>query len=313
MSTTILEALRELETSKTISKYTNRSLKERKIAYLNESLKRKKKVSERVNAPIKEAILADLWEQVYCSLTDGGVNAVYQALGDLNGKNKYSSEEVTVPKREWKDEISVISIESDDLNWAKHIAEVYGLKSEEHEGQLDIFVPFEEGVRYDLIVPAWREKIKKSIERANKSVEEDLKEKEFNECDEVKADVKEDVTKDEVVREEVNDDVKEENTDEVKQDIKDEVKEDAEELNKYEFECDKLIEDSDSEEKFSLSLIVKASTLQDAVDVFKRKINRSITLNVIKKNDNVVYSSFENDKELSRAELRDIDWSKYDI
>lgn len=305
MSTTILEALQELETSKTISKYTNRSLKERKTAYLNESLKRNKKVNERVDAPVKEAILADLWEQVYASLTDCGDDRAYLALGKLRGNNKYSPEEVTVPKREWKDGISVISVESDDLDWAKHIAEVYGLKSEEHEGQLDIFVPFEEEVRYDLIVPAWREKIKKSIERANKSVEEDLKEKEVNKRDEVKADVKEDIKKDEVV--------KEENTDEVKQDIKDEVKEDAEELNKYEFECDKLIEDSDSEEKFSLSLIVKASTLQDAVDVFKRKINRSITLNVIKKNDNVVYSSFENDKELSRAELRDIDWSKYDI
>ena len=171
MSTTILEALQELETSRTIGKYTQKSLKERNTAYLNESLKRKKKVSERVDSPVKEAILADLWEQVYASLTDCGDDRTYLALGKLRGNNKYAPEEVTVPKREWNDGISVISVQSDDLDWAKHIAEVYGLTSEEHEGQLDIFVPFGEEVRYDLIVPAWREKIKKSIDRVNRANE----------------------------------------------------------------------------------------------------------------------------------------------
>ena len=153
MSTTILEALQELETSKTIGKYTQKSLKERNTAYLNESLKRARvrKVSESATkrAPVneslrrnrvtneqagpakKEAIIADLWEQVYCSLTDGGVNAIYQALGDLNGKNKYGIHSVKSRYDENDPDGSIITVKSRDLDWARYIAKVYGLKSKE--------------------------------------------------------------------------------------------------------------------------------------------------------------------------------------
>ena len=96
----IQEAIRELRNQKTLNE-------ERKDKHSN--------------------TLVDLWDQVYCSLTDGGYNNTYDALGGLNGKNKYPISQVTtlVDVRPGVNGIRVTSSETDE---AEHVAKVYGLE-----------------------------------------------------------------------------------------------------------------------------------------------------------------------------------------
>lgn len=125
---------------------------------------------------------ADLWEQVYASLTDSADNNEYTALGNLCGRGHYDvysvrSEQdikpgydgITVvdtskedlhnrPTVDYEDENTQAEIEAekvkfDNFEWAKHIAEVYGLESElsEDGAEFTIFVPIREIPRADLL------------------------------------------------------------------------------------------------------------------------------------------------------------------
>lgn len=134
---TILEALRELGTSKGIKK----------------TIAESKNKSHRINESLRDD-LGDLWSQVYSSLTDAGDNTVYDALGELNGKSHYDVFDVVSDSS--RDDVDIIIVRDPDHAWAKHIAEIYGLAYDENGNIIKIYIPAGAPVNLDLIVPEYR-------------------------------------------------------------------------------------------------------------------------------------------------------------
>lgn len=94
----------------------------------------------------------DLWDQVYCSLTDGGQNSVYTSLGALSGKNKYDKR-YEIETGEKQGNLDIITVISRDLDYAKRVAEIYGLNTHEdrNRGALSIYIPSEAPVNHEVI------------------------------------------------------------------------------------------------------------------------------------------------------------------
>lgn len=118
--------------------------------------------------------LSDLVDQVQCSLTDAGVNNIYKALGPLNGQGHYGVHDVTSKDKGSITQV-IVSLNTKlpedtrkeiDLNWAKHIADVYGLKYTENTNTKTLFidVPNLEYVQVDKLVPEWQDIYKKRKE-----------------------------------------------------------------------------------------------------------------------------------------------------
>lgn len=146
----ISEALHELRTASKIDEAT---------AVAERPAKRKT-----VSDPFSNK-LTDLFDQVYVSLTDAGINAVN---ADVPFKNKYGVRFVSRDAYKSNDEFDVIAVskhpympnidndrcEVKDFNLAKEVAEYYGLKSEETEDNFFIYVPADAPVMADKVSSA---------------------------------------------------------------------------------------------------------------------------------------------------------------
>lgn len=92
----------------------------------------------------------DLWDQVYCSLTDGGADSAYAALGDLNGKALYDVYDIT--GSDVRPGFDTIIVNSANSEPAVKVAEIYGLESKVIPGRaVYIYVPEGAPVRADLL------------------------------------------------------------------------------------------------------------------------------------------------------------------
>lgn len=105
----------------------------------------------------------DLWDQVYCSLTDGGADSAYKALGDLNGKALYDVYDIT--GSDVRPGFDTIIVNSSNTDPAVKVAEVYGLETKVIPGRaVYIYVPEGAPVRDDLLAK----------NRKNDDVDEDI-------------------------------------------------------------------------------------------------------------------------------------------
>lgn len=144
----IQEALRELRAEQLVEDLANKSDSNIAESYEMQLVEAKKSRHENT--------LRDLWDQVYCSLTDGGYNNTYKALGKLNGKGKYDVAEVGGSDiRPGFDTIVVTNPETDA---AEEVAKIYGLEYRIVPGKrIYIYVPEGAPVNTDLLTPAWRD------------------------------------------------------------------------------------------------------------------------------------------------------------
>lgn len=116
--------------------------------------------------------LVDLWDQVYCSLTDGGYNNTYAALGKLNGKNKYPVTQVQtlIDVRPGVNGIRVTSSETEE---AEHVAKVYGLEYHVAPNKwVEIYIPDGAPVKTEFLTPEWRDKFETDAEEETDVYEE---------------------------------------------------------------------------------------------------------------------------------------------
>lgn len=109
----------------------------------------------------------DLWDQVYCSLTDGGADSAYSALGVLNGANKYEVDEVGTS--DIRPGYNTIVISNPDNAWALHIADVYGLETKVSKYGTYIYVPENAPVNTEVI-----DKYRSGADAAEDDMAEDL-------------------------------------------------------------------------------------------------------------------------------------------
>lgn len=124
--------------------------------------------------------LLDLWDQVYCSLTDGGYNNTYKALGKLNGKGKYDVAEVG--GSDIRPGFDTIVVTNPNTDAAEEVAKVYGLEYRIVPGKrIYIYVPEGAPVNTDLLTPAWRDAFvnntkapKGSEDDTDESIDEDF-------------------------------------------------------------------------------------------------------------------------------------------
>lgn len=118
-------------------------------------------------------ILPELWDQVYCSLTDCGENEVYAICG---GKGKYSIYDISVNNERGKFEDTIISVvydrylneemPEDFFKEAKRVAKKFGVKTTTTSRLsryifFNLFIPREEPVYFDLIPQKFWKKIAK--------------------------------------------------------------------------------------------------------------------------------------------------------
>lgn len=94
----------------------------------------------------------DLWDQVYCSLTDGGINSAYDSLGSLSGKNRYDKR-AEIEVGGYRDGYDIITIISPNLDYARQVAEIYELDTRYNprKGSLSIYIPEDAPARIDII------------------------------------------------------------------------------------------------------------------------------------------------------------------
>lgn len=160
---TMQEALRELmrRTKDDIKSKTTKRTAVQKQA-LTEDKKSEKKT--------KEAMLPELWDQVYCTLIDAGDNQIYAICG---GKGKYNPDQATVRHARSKYGDHVLSIiydkdnatkeETDFFAEAERVAEKFDLETSRRESDhivfFDIHIPQDEPVYFDFIPQKFRKKI----------------------------------------------------------------------------------------------------------------------------------------------------------
>ena len=139
------------------------SIQEALRELFNEGAKKRRKVRA----------FTDLWDQVYCSLTDGGADSAYAALGELNGKGLYDVYDITGSDiRPGYDTIIVNSSNSDP---ALRVAEIYGLETKVVPGKaIYIYVPEGAEVRTDLLHKS------DGVEDVEESIEDEILDEDFD-------------------------------------------------------------------------------------------------------------------------------------
>jgi len=159
----IQEAMRELMRRKRAVKSTNvktNSVKKRTSQSLVEAVKTRK----------EDALLLDLWDQVYCTLVDVGDNKKFEICG---GKGKYSPYQIKIQHDSNKYGNDIIAViydkrtnnkrESVFFAEAEKVANKFGLETSiTEEGDrvyYNLFIPKGEPVYFDLIPEKFREKI----------------------------------------------------------------------------------------------------------------------------------------------------------
>lgn len=144
----IQEALRELRAEQLVEDLANKSSFNIAESYEMQLVEAKKSRHENT--------LRDLWDQVYCSLTDGGYNNTYKALGKLNGKGKYDVAEVG--GSDIRPGFDTIVVTNPNTDAAEEVAKIYGLEYRIVPGKrIYIYVPEGAPVNTDLLTPAWRD------------------------------------------------------------------------------------------------------------------------------------------------------------
>lgn len=156
----IQEALRELMQR---SKDARKVVKKQSITTSNEKINKN-------TTRAAEALLPELWDQVYSSLIDAGDNQLYDVCG---GKGPYNPDQATIKNATTKYGDHIISIiydayknmKSEDVFFAKakKIAEKFGLTVSRTEKRnlvfFNIFVPQDSPVYFDLIPERYRKRI----------------------------------------------------------------------------------------------------------------------------------------------------------
>ena len=144
----IQEALRELRAEPLVEDLVDKTSSTITESYEMQLVEAKKSRHENT--------LRDLWDQVYCSLTDGGYNNTYKALGKLNGKGKYDVAEVG--GSDIRPGFDTIVVTNPNTDAAEEVAKVYGLEYRIVPGKrIYIYVPEGAPVNTDLLTPAWRD------------------------------------------------------------------------------------------------------------------------------------------------------------
>ena len=95
---------------------------------------------------VKEPILRDLWDQVYCSLTDAGDNRAYAMVG---GKGKYGILDINNAGE--KDGNDIIVITDPNHERAMEIASKFELETEEEGSNFYIYIPKNAEVNWELV------------------------------------------------------------------------------------------------------------------------------------------------------------------
>lgn len=121
----------------------------------------------------KARVFTDLWDQVYCSLTDGGANSAYAALGDLNGKGLYDVYDIT--GSDVRPGYDTIIVNSSNADPALKVAEIYGLETKVIPGKaIYIYIPEGAEVRTDLLHKS------DDIEDVEESIEDEILDEDFD-------------------------------------------------------------------------------------------------------------------------------------
>lgn len=129
----------------------------------------KKKESDKVTT----RAFHDLWDQVYCSLTDGGAQSAYDALGKYNGKSHYGIYQIG--KGGVEGDNYTITVRTKKPEWAETIADLYKLESKTYPDRVVIQIPKKAPIRQDIIDKYGV----KNQATANESLNEDLTSENF--------------------------------------------------------------------------------------------------------------------------------------
>lgn len=122
----------------------------------------------------KVRVFDGLWDQVYCSLTDGGADAAYKALGDLSGKSLYDVYDIT--GSDVRPGFDTIIVNSSNTEPAVNVANVYGLETKVIPGKaVYIYVPEGAPVRHDLLA---KNRVKSAP--ADEALEDEIIEEDFD-------------------------------------------------------------------------------------------------------------------------------------
>lgn len=108
----------------------------------------------------------DLFDQVYCSLTDGGADSAYQALGDMSGKGVYDVYDITTS--DVRPGFDTIIVNTDQPDAALKVAEIYELETKVVPGRA-VYVYIPEGAP-----------VRDSVLAKNKVAAADTVEEDFN-------------------------------------------------------------------------------------------------------------------------------------
>lgn len=119
------------------------------MSAIQEALHQLRSIKEDDEMKVTSRAFKDLWDQVYCSITDGGANSAYAALGKYNGKNHYPIQRVEAGKVEGEN--YTLTIRTKNPSWAKTIADLYDLKYKEYPGKITLYIPRYGKIRQDII------------------------------------------------------------------------------------------------------------------------------------------------------------------